>query len=584
MEEIADGVAGTLAVPGEPDIPRQRSPRPAEPDRLNAATRHLCAGVYLDSGFRDRLLRDGYNDNKRRFAPSYGFDPIPVLRHAWRSYALETAQHLLVTAMVAAVLVWRPLIAVLVAGVALVSWTGIQLNALLLARWRYLLARDGKMYGSDLDHHSKVFAWMLAAGAALLAAAAFTLAARDRADGPPFTRGSLSQALLVMMAPVALAAGVAYARQRLLDRVFDEPTREPGPPPPGRLGVLIAQQAHGYTVYGGYRPFIGSGRRVRGWSFVQRLVPPENAWAQLNPDEDQVGVTPEYRTPPFRTHQLVTHLYEQIQALREEPDPEVRLPGLRVDEHVFIEGTQARRFLDEFTEDAVAATERIKASPTDAARHYLACQIESWGGEVFTSVFVHVSLQGRTLYLEFSTYALTPTCRAFQVIDHVGESGPAARWRAAAKSVRRTPHLLLAPVKLASAGRLLAGAVRARQDLTLEARRGVNTGARFSLREEAVWRPDQRDEDPEERAARLPHTDYFQLGDINKHSQIIERRLLAAVADFLTTKNVDTSEFWQRATTILNSGVISTGSGNTIVNNSTVGAGATSTSTAPPAQ
>jgi hypothetical protein len=576
-EWIVDAVMTTGAL----DIPRQRTAtRPPQPTRLNAATRHLRAGVYIDPAFRDRVLRDVYNDNKRRPAPAYGYDTIPVLRHAWRSWRLDLAQHLIVSVTMIAILAWRPLVALFVASIALVWWCGGQLRGLMLARWRYLLDRTGKTYGADLKRHSRSVATVMAGALVFLAATTAMLTTGHHAGW--LARGSLTEALTVVLTPIAVAAAVAWLRQRMLDGILDEPTREPGTPLPSRLQVLDAYRTVGYTVYGGYRPFIGSGRRVRGWSFVQRLVPPEDTVAKVAPDIEGAGNTAEYRIPPFRTGQLVAYLYEQIQALREEADPEIRLPGLRIADHIFVEGTAAWRFLPAFAADEATATERVMANPTDAARHYLACHIESWEGEVFTRVFVHVSLQGRALYLEFSTYTLTPTCRAFHTIDHIGETGTAARWRTAWSSLRRSPQLLLAPAKAITALRVLHGSIRAARDLTLEARRGVNIGSRFSPREEAMWRPEHRNDDPDQRARREPDIDYFQLGDIHKHSQIIERRLLAAVADFLRAKKVDTSEFWQRATTILNSGVISTGANNTIINSSTVGANATFATNAPP--
>jgi hypothetical protein len=583
MDGSLDLTGRAVATLGRPETSTPPTSRESwEPPRLNDATRHLCAGVYVDPGFRDHLLRDVYNDTKRRFAPCYGFDPIPVLRHAWRSWRLDTAQHLIVTILLGAMLVWRPLVGFLVASVALVWWAGGQLTGLVAARWRHLVDRQARIYASNLDKQTRIFAGLLTAGLASIGATIAILAVDGPADS--FTRGTLIDALALVLAPIAVAAMFAGLRQYALDRVFDEPARPPGQRLSGRLAILDAYLTHGFTIYGGHRPFIGSGTRVRGWSFVQRLVPPKSVLAQLDPGADSEGPIPEYRTPPFRTGQLVTHLYDQIRSLRDEPDPELSLPGLRVADHVFIEGTHAPRFLDEFRADEAGATERVMATPTDAARHYLACHIESWGGEVLTSVFVHVSLQGRTLYLEFSTYALPPTCREFQRIDSIGETGVGARWRAARSSVRRTPQLLRSPLQLITATRLLFGARRAGRDRTLQARRGVNTGARFSLREEAVWRPDQRDADPEDRTQRLPDIDYFQLGDINKHSQIIERRLLTATADFLKLKKVDTSEFMRRADTILNNGIISTGANATNVQDSTIGDHANFTNTGTPSQ
>lgn len=48
------------------------------------AIRHLSAGVYVDRSFRDLVIRKARNNFPRRAAPSRGFDPVPVMRHAWR--------------------------------------------------------------------------------------------------------------------------------------------------------------------------------------------------------------------------------------------------------------------------------------------------------------------------------------------------------------------------------------------------------------------------------------------------------------------------------------------------------------------
>lgn len=78
--------------------------------REDAATRHLCAGVYLDPAFRRTVIRQVYNDTARMVAPSYGFDLIPVVRHAWRAWLLDTTQHLCVLA----ILVLNPPVAIVV--------------------------------------------------------------------------------------------------------------------------------------------------------------------------------------------------------------------------------------------------------------------------------------------------------------------------------------------------------------------------------------------------------------------------------------------------------------------------------------
>src|SRR5437899_2887850 len=66
------------------------------------ATRHLCAGVYSDPDFRDMVLRKVHNSPRHRVAPSYGFDLVPVVMHAWRARKLEIAQQLSLLAILGA--------------------------------------------------------------------------------------------------------------------------------------------------------------------------------------------------------------------------------------------------------------------------------------------------------------------------------------------------------------------------------------------------------------------------------------------------------------------------------------------------
>lgn len=190
------------------------------------------------------------------------------------------------------------------------------------------------------------------------------------------------------------------------------------------------------------------------------------------------------------------------------------------------------------------------------ARHYLASRVESWGGEIVTSIFVHVSLQGRTLYLEFATYALLPTDPGYRVIDEVGGTSIGATGKAIAKTLFTMPQQLMSALRVVWAPAQLLAALRPKKDGTGSAVKRVDIGAKVSAREIAAEESDQS---------------YFQYQDVLQHSKIIERRLIAAVGGFLTELGIDTSEFWQRATTILNNGIINTGSGSVTAANTTFG-------------
>src|SRR5690349_17407970 len=81
-------------------IPPFMEPAP-EIHQDSTATRHLCAGVYLDPAFRDLVLRKVHNDTRHRVAPSAGFDLICVVWHAWRARVLQDVMYASVLAVLA---------------------------------------------------------------------------------------------------------------------------------------------------------------------------------------------------------------------------------------------------------------------------------------------------------------------------------------------------------------------------------------------------------------------------------------------------------------------------------------------------
>jgi hypothetical protein len=73
---------------------------------------------------------------------------------------------------------------------------------------------------------------------------------------------------------------------------------------------------------------------------------------------------------------------------------------------------------------------KIISRPSDVARHYLASRVESWGSEILTSIFVHVSPQGRMLYLEIRDVRSAPADPGYRVIDEAGGTGIGATGKA----------------------------------------------------------------------------------------------------------------------------------------------------------
>lgn len=540
----------------------------------DTATRRLCAGTYLDREFRQRLLRDIYNSRKRRVAPSYGYDLVQVLRHAWRAWWLEVARDAVAVALFGAAVLTAPLGILLMVGLLAVWYALRACWGVLVDACRMLRERKSYDYVRGVFYHAKFAAWGLLGSAILVGGTLLVMRLYPQGSR---LRDDLIQTGLLVAVFVLLYAVSGIVRQWQLDRLHD-PSAVKGSPRRRRLRTLDTQQKHPVTIYSGYRPFIGSGLEVRRWSFAQRIVRKKEV------EQDRDEEFPQSK-PPFTTSEIVGHLKKSIDDLKSATHSETKLPGLMVRDQVFIDGTYVNKVQGALSDPpSQTVLNGIMAEPREEARYHIACQVEAWGGELVTTVFVHISLQGQTLYVEFSTYALLPTPPRFHVIDEVGGTGPKAALRMVRQGLSELPDVLHAPRRLLAVPKHLVTAYWAQWDTKKGNGERRDIGAQISAREiagngidsnpEKVSVPRRVRRDPEE-------TTYFQFLDVARHSKIIERRLLASIEEFLKENGVDTSEFARRAEAILNNGVLNTGSGTINVSDSAVGHQSSVSNTAP---
>ncbi|MGC5021848.1 hypothetical protein [Micromonospora sp. DT47] len=535
-------------------------------ERLNDSTRHLGAGVYLDPEYRNRLIYEVYLDRTRRVAPSYGFALEPVLFHARRALLGEVVCDLFLvgTVVVGLLLTPTPTVAVLL---ILMFWR--------VSRAASQLSHDYVRYylkGGTLDEYThlkerlKVLAWvwrafavvplLLLVGLGLHAAGRLTLPNRFDLnhfnDLVPGTVGIIG----AQVGAVTILATVQHFSLRALRTGSAAPGAIEG----RRIRTVARQQAEPITIFSRFRPFIGSGFEMHTWSFVQRLVE-----AGVDGREEDR----EWDTPPFRTADIVRHLEQRISSLAWDQDSETRLSGLTVNHHIFVAGTKTADLPEEM---ATADPIQVMADPTGHARHYLACQIESWDGEIVTTVYVHASIQGRMLYLEFSTWALPPTRQEFHVVDQPGGVGLIAYGKTVGRAAVSLPSRLGGALPRLATHALRALRLAGHSSADYDSRcRGVDIGSRISARELGAGIDDHNDQATSAAAT----STYFQKRDVLRYAQVIERRLLAAVLDFLEDRHVDVAEYRQRMVTILNVGAVNFGSGNVTVTDSAIGQGAT---------
>jgi hypothetical protein len=542
----------------------EKSPR-TEPDQHSelSATRHLCAGVYLDRRFRNLVIRKVYNDSRRPVAPSYGFDLVPVVRHAWRAWALEVVLLSAVLAVLIVAVVLHHALAVL----TVLCWCAMYLalldatkNLYVFLRLRAKLAaeqwsnrRERKRPARDLEERSKrkrrfktSFACCVLLGLAPVPAA--------RA-----LHTSLHAVLpkVAVYAGALLVCGVAIGVLRQLQLNANQHAHSLRPRTLTRREEAIDQQqdptcvvyqrpvskkdTDPFDLLTGQEkypsPFVGSGQLVHRW------LPPMTVQL-LRPDLANLldMAQREHATPPFDAHQLVDHLRFALRQLTTAPGSE-NLPGLHVRDRLYIAeaDVSADRKLLGANDFEIR---RIIDNPLAPAHHFLETSVPIAGGELVTTVLIRVSLKGRCLSLDVATCALTRTPGHYQVTDQYGEDGIGAVIRAALRAVCALPRDVLMFWRLVAVPVLAARAWWAAKDRTHKPRRGVPVSPRVSLREKVA---------DEWKNAQLDRTTIYD------HMKIIEQRVLKATLDFLKAHDVDTSEFEQQATNIINSGVLNMG-------------------------
>jgi hypothetical protein len=517
----------------------------------HTADRRICAGAYLDRGFRDAALKRVYGANDRIVAPSHGFNLVPVLVHARR--ALWWA------------VLWDILTVLVFVGALVVSWVGSALLIVLAFEtvvslrvaklgWAYLFP-DGKTSWQDREFlRLRRDRWRAAAFFGLvipgIVAAWLVYLGRRYGIGWPSAKADvISAAIAVGGSAVVRASAAMHLRARV--GALHDPRAFDVSPRGKRMKAIDRQQRYLCSLHNGDKPFVGNGPQMYAWSFAQRLVRPKSGF-DIPQDLDT-----EFDKPPFETVRLIDRLREDITKLSEEKNTETRIPGLQVRDHILVESDRAAEFPGALTSEFDRELIRdVVGDPREVVRHHLACSVASWGGDVVTTVFVHVSLQGRTLYVELSAHTLLPVRSTFREIDIDGKTGFKAVLRAGFAALGRLPaEVGGVPGHLVTAVSTGLSMIRARKDKTRRPRPGFEIGPRMSLRELAATRSSR----------------HFQRKDVIKHWRIIERRLLATVEDFLRLHGVDVSEFMERAMAILNNGIINTGSGDVSANNATMG-------------
>jgi hypothetical protein len=341
----------------------------------------------------------------------------------------------------------------------------------------------------------------------------------------------MSGGAALLVAPVVFLLPAVFALER--QKRIEDYSQGGTPPPPRQNGRMlqIALQGSGNTVvYHNFEPFIGAGDVVDTWGFATRLV-------RRQLDTEITGERPltekerEYDKPPFTAEEIVTYVGNQLRKLVR-GIPELSIPEMTVSDRIF----QSDRELvaRTFDTDADDVAEIIR-NPTGPARHYIACQVLAWGGDIVTTVHIHLAVQGRSLYLEVTTTSLAPCNERYRAVDTEDGTGPRAWMKAFGRGALATPQTIVrAPVRL----------IRSLVDATGRGGRGSIRHSRFRDHGALV--------SVRQLGTRDKLRNFTQRQDILKFKRLIERRVFDHVLDFLDEKGVDTADYRARATSVLN--------------------------------
>jgi len=561
---------------------------------LQHPTRYLCAAAYLDEAFARKLIKEFVVEDHRGVVPSFGFDLVPVIKHALRARRMRLVRD---TAIVLAVLAGAAVnpdaasavlgLSMLVALVMKLStamvrlggvWATWPIRGLTIGGVIVLLSLPLLLLGLLLNVVSGGSSpystyWQPEGPAGVLA--------DDAASGDG--KETWLAALIVLGAMIGAHLAYRYAVYRTLRELGPGSTAVPPEPISSRVRTLLervsAAQRGNITLYSQENPFLGSGdigsAWVRAWSIALEL---DRGRAKSLGGDREPG-----EVDPVELHRYVR---ERLVAMRDEPPPNERIGGLMVDWHVVARGecVQMRRPVEPagagglmyeghplidpkyavpYSRAGKRAIEAIIRHPQADIRCYQRVTVATQGQAIkdadgavvaparyedtLLSAFLYLAVEGRMLYAQFVVNVIPPIREEFRIVDDLPAYGEGMLLMRALREngLQTLSDGVLGPFRLIRALWELAG--EAWQAWT--GRRPTeflryDYGARISVREEAA----ERD-----------FPTFMQTLDADKYTTLLERRINEAVLDYLQARGIDVTAYREQADIVLNSPFIMSG-------------------------
>ncbi|MER6037736.1 hypothetical protein ABT133_28170 [Streptomyces sp. NPDC001835] len=552
----------TASVPQQPQPTPATAPSaaPSTPPHASEATRLLCAGTYLDPGYRDRVIDELHLNEQRFVAPSLGLDAARVLAHALRArrQELQWAGAIFGLWLLGAVLTQGLLALYVLPSLYLAIGVWIRGRAPVAPLYRTVPAFFFRWWGRIL----------LAVMAVFTVIAAF--AGED--DGPSsgsygspydpydsygtsdspglsdvFLPGSgdagthfkpwQAWAALVVLALVAVClAGQRGQFARVLagelsPQRFPDAADDPAEQGENRrfqwLRHRIRTEQHAPLImYNEARPFCGAGQAQQDWVLAVELKP-DALKKRQQPISNRLVL------------EKIRPLVERLRLPAEYAGPGVRdrLRWLEIDECVFLPAEGLLRRDDAPYQQQAFEQHRAHAVEEGAEkrRHFLRIRVGGWEEELVVTVFVRVHTQGRMLMLEIAPHVLQPVRPLFKEADraahryrHNSALGKAV-WAVARVPVSPARSLIVLGRAVAYGWRLLTGGYA----------NALPDGPALSVRE----------------LGSADAGSQFQEMDASRYLKSIQDRVANGVRAALAEAGYQTGEFVQQVNNISNGGV-----------------------------
>jgi hypothetical protein len=292
--------------------------------------------------------------------------------------------------------------------------------------------------------------------------------------------------------------------------------------------VAFGEKQINTTVFGGFGPFVGSGDSIGNWALI------------VDTRKGRDGSTP----TPFTLSELEDAIASAFKT--------IAIPSLEQGERLFVHGTDVtliegllpNRFHrpKQWVNEEVFA--RYRHIDGHEARIYRYVAVSGWDDQVRLTSFYRVTFRGPMLYIENHSHVLNPLWTGYRAVDNLLPPRMPHKIGLFAGFVLAAPIICVA--ETISLWRIWADDSKIRRQAQQE-KEQIQEHARFNYGAVSSLR---------ESFATPIYDHFFEKSDRDLYAKALQKQLLDGILAFLEEKNIDTSDFREQKTYIINSGLI----------------------------